>query len=74
MTLTAISERLAVELSLPVLTTEVSPDWGSNPKFLTMRGEPSTNSAGAVVQKKFNNIFDAVIKSVKTSLLESVFK
>ena len=31
MTLTRVAERLAVELSLPVLTTQVCGDWGSNP-------------------------------------------
>ena len=30
-TLSPVAERLAVELSLPVLTIEVSPDWGSKP-------------------------------------------
>ena len=29
-TLTLIAERLAVELSLPVFTTKVCPDWDSN--------------------------------------------
>ena len=46
MTLTPVAERLAVELSLPVLTTYVCRDRGSNPDLSLIKIKDFAQSSG----------------------------